>query len=77
MPAIARASLSKSVTRRVAPELAMGLYYAVYFGGWGVFFPYLNVYLHSRGWTGTQIGIVSGLGPVVGIVAPWMEDYRR
>jgi len=37
------------------------------FAGVGLFFPFLNVYYREIGLSGTQIGLISTVGPVVGI----------
>ncbi|MCS7222345.1 MAG: major facilitator superfamily domain-containing protein 6 [Anaerolineae bacterium] len=44
------------------------LYFFV-FAAVGAFFPYINVYYRSIGLSGTQIGLIGSLGPLVGMVA--------
>lgn len=53
----------------------MGLYYGVFIGALGAYFPYINLFLHERGWSGTQIGFIAGCGPVVGILARPLWGY--
>ena len=53
--------------RRVAP---LALFWFLYFGGLGVFFPYFTLYLHENaGLDGAQVGVVLAMLPLVGIVA--------
>lgn len=44
------------------------LYFFV-FAAVGAFFPYINVYYRSIGLSGTQIGLIGSLGPLVGMIA--------
>jgi PPP family 3-phenylpropionic acid transporter len=53
--------------RRVAP---LALFWFLYFGGLGIFFPYFPLYLHENaGLDGVQIGVVLATLPLVGIAA--------
>lgn len=53
--------------RRGAP---LALFWFLYFAGLGVFFPYYSLYLRENaGLTGTQVGLVMAMLPLVGIVA--------
>jgi PPP family 3-phenylpropionic acid transporter len=53
--------------RRVAP---LSVFWFLYFGGLGIFFPYYALYLHEdAGLDGTQVGIVLSVLPLIGIVA--------
>ena len=41
-----------------------------YLGALGIFFPYFSLYLHENaGLTGTQMGIVLAMAPLIGIAA--------
>lgn len=53
----------------------MGAFYGTHYAAQGTFFPYLNLYLHTRGWSGTQIGVVAGIGPVIGVLARPVWGY--
>ena len=53
--------------RRVAP---LAVFWFLYFGGLGIFFPYYALYLHEdAGLDGTQVGIVLAVLPLIGIVS--------
>ena len=43
--------------------------YFFMFAGMGIFFPFLNVYYKSIGLSGTQIGLINTLGPLIAIFA--------
>jgi PPP family 3-phenylpropionic acid transporter len=43
--------------------------YFFMFAGTGIFFPFLNVYYRSTGLSGTQIGLINTLGPLIAIFA--------
>ena len=43
-------------------------YYFAYMGGWGFVLPFINLYYVSLGLSGTQIGTVSSLSAMVGLV---------
>ena len=43
--------------------------YFFMFAGLGIFFPFLNVYYKSIGLSGTQIGLIITLGPLIAIFA--------
>lgn len=48
----------------------VALFWLVYMGALGIFFPYYSLYLHENaGLTGTQVGVVLSMLPLVGIVA--------
>lgn len=50
--------------------LPLTLFWFVYMGGLGIFFPYYSLYLRENvGLTGTQVGLVLAMTPLVGIVA--------
>ncbi len=50
----------------------MRLLYFIYFGGVGAYFTFLNVYYREIGLSGTQIGLVNTLSPLVSIFAATM-----
>ena len=52
------------------PALGLSSFWFLYLGGLGIFFPYFSLYLSENGGlSGTQIGIVVSMLPLVGIVA--------
>ena len=44
--------------------------YFIYFGVLGIFLPYFNLYCYSLGFSGTQIGALSGLRSVAMVIFP-------
>jgi PPP family 3-phenylpropionic acid transporter len=54
----------------VAPTRALSLFYLTWFAGFGIYLPYLNLYLDRVGLSGLQIGIVSALVPLSGLLIP-------
>lgn len=53
--------------RRAFP---VALFWFVYMGALGIFFPYYSLYLHENaGLSGTEVGVVLSMFPLVGIVA--------
>ena len=49
--------------------LVMRVLYFLFFAGVGAYWPFINVYFNEIGLTGTQIGMVNTLSPLVGIIA--------
>jgi PPP family 3-phenylpropionic acid transporter len=45
------------------------LLYFFFYASIGVFFPFINVYYRELGLTGTQIGLINTLAPLVGILS--------
>ncbi len=64
--AIVSAHLSDDTRRGLF--ISRVLYFFV-FAAVGAFFPYINVYYRSIGLSGTQIGLIGSLGPLVGMAA--------
>jgi MFS transporter, PPP family, 3-phenylpropionic acid transporter len=64
--------------KRITPPVAISLFYASSFAVLGVQLPYFNLYLDVLGFRGLQIGIISALLPLCGVVVPtavgWMAD---
>lgn len=56
---------SNTIARRI-----IAAQYFVYFGGVGIFLPYFNLYCYHLGFSGTQIGTLSGLRSVVLVLMP-------
>jgi PPP family 3-phenylpropionic acid transporter len=52
------------------PHLALSLFYLTSFGVLGVYLPYFNLHLEDLGFSGLQIGILSALLPLCGVVVP-------
>jgi MFS transporter, PPP family, 3-phenylpropionic acid transporter len=48
-------------------RVVKGLYF-FYFGGWGIFTVFINVYYHEIGLSGVQIGWINSIAPLVGII---------
>ena len=56
--------------RTMRPMVSLGLFWFFYFAGLGIFFPYYGLYLHENAaLTGTQVGIVLAVVPLVGSTA--------
>lgn len=51
-----------------ARQIGKALYF-IMFAGFGILFPFLNVYYKSIGLNGTQIGLINTLGPLIAIFA--------
>lgn len=50
--------------------LALSLFYLTWFAFLGVYLPYFNLHLEHLGFTGLQIGVVSALLPLCGVIVP-------
>lgn len=51
-------------------SIPLTLFWFIYFGSLGIFFPYFALYLRENaGLTGTQLGIVLAISPLVGMIA--------
>jgi MFS transporter, PPP family, 3-phenylpropionic acid transporter len=51
-------------------SIPLTLFWLVYFGSLGIFYPYFSLYLRENaGLTGTQVGIVLAVSPFVGMIA--------
>ena len=55
---------------RLPSHLALSLFYLTWFLFLGVYLPYFNLHLEHLGFTGLQIGIVSALLPLCGVIIP-------
>jgi PPP family 3-phenylpropionic acid transporter len=52
------------------PAIPLAIYWFLYFGGLGIFFPYYSLYLRENaGLSGTEVGVVLSILPLVGIFA--------
>ena len=50
--------------------ISLGLFWFFYFAGLGIFFPYYSLYLRENaGLTGTELGIVLAVVPLIGSTA--------
>ncbi len=59
-----------SVAARRSGGISIAGFWFLYFGGLGVFFPYYSLYLRENaGLSGTQVGLVMAVVPLVGLVA--------
>ncbi len=54
----------------IPPSRALSIFYLTAFAVLGAYLPYFNVYLESLGFTGLQIGAISALLPLCGLLAP-------
>lgn len=51
-------------------SIPLTAFWFVYFGSLGIFFPYFSLYLRENaGLSGTQVGLVLGISPLVGMIA--------
>ncbi|MEM6794837.1 MAG: MFS transporter, partial [Acidobacteriota bacterium] len=51
-------------------NIALGAFWFFYFAGYGIFFPYFALYLsQDQGLSGTQVGLILGVMPCVGLLA--------
>lgn len=55
------------------------LYYFTFMGGWGFILPFLNLFYISLGFSGTQIGLISSVSAVIGmVVSPfWVSEVKK
>src|SRR5690606_33650020 len=59
-----RARLRRGSLRRpVSAPLRLALHFICYFGWAGIMLPFFPVYLDAKGLSGTEIGILLGIGP--------------
>jgi len=56
--------------RRLSPPAAISLFYATQFAVLGVQLPYFNLHLDNIGLSSLEIGVVSALMPLCGVVVP-------
>lgn len=51
-------------------SIPLTLFWFVYFGSLGIFYPYFTLYLRENaGLTGTQVGLVLAISPLIGMIA--------
>jgi PPP family 3-phenylpropionic acid transporter len=51
-------------------SIPLTLFWFVYFGSLGIFYPYFTLYLRENaGLTGTQVGLILAISPLVGMIA--------
>lgn len=55
------------------------LYYFTFMGGWGFILPFMNLFYVSLGFSGKQIGFISSISAIVGmLVSPvWVSEVKR
>ena len=55
------------------------MYYFAFMGGWGFVLPFMNLFYVSLGLNGKQIGIISSISAIVGmVVSPlWVSEVKR
>jgi PPP family 3-phenylpropionic acid transporter len=55
---------------RTSVRWILGSQYFLYFGVMGVFLPFFNLYCHHLGFSGFQIGVLSAIRTVIGVIFP-------
>ena len=56
--------------RQMWHSIPLTAFWFVYFGSLGIFFPYFSLYLRENaGLSGTQVGLVLAISPLVGMIA--------
>jgi len=64
------------VKRALLPSTPLAAFWFLYFGGLGIFFPYYSLYLRENaGLTGTEVGVVLSVVPLVAICAQPFWGY--
>ena len=55
------------------------MYYFAFMGGWGFVLPFMNLFYVSLGFSGKQIGFVSSISALVGMVASpiWVSEVKK
>jgi len=55
------------------------LYYFTFMGGWGFVLPFINLFYVSLGFSGKQIGLITSISAVVGMIASpiWVSEVRK
>ncbi|MBC7879094.1 MAG: MFS transporter [Anaerolineales bacterium] len=55
------------------------LYYFSFMGGWGFVLPFMNLFFISLGFNGKQIGVISSISAIVGMVASpwWVSEVKK
>src|SRR5690349_1845099 len=61
-------------------DLTFGrLYYFTFMGGWGFVLPFVNLFYVSLGFSGKQIGLITSISAVVGMIASpiWVSEVKK
>src|SRR5215813_4931208 len=67
---LADPALNECYHRRMWHSIPLTLFWFVYFGSLGIFFPYFALYLRENaGLSGTQVGVVLAIAPLIGMIA--------
>src|SRR5215204_1520846 len=55
------------------------LYYFTFMGGWGFILPFANLFYISLGFSGKQIGFISSISAIVGMIASpiWVSTVKK
>jgi PPP family 3-phenylpropionic acid transporter len=55
------------------------LYYFTFMGGWGFVLPFVNLFYVSLGFSGKQIGLITSISAVVGMIASplWVSEVKK
>src|SRR5262245_5644164 len=55
------------------------VYYFTFMGGWGFVLPFMNLFLVSLGFSGKQIGLISSVSALVGMIASpiWVSEVKK
>ncbi len=62
-------AVGKRLSRLANGLVVVRALYFFYFAGIGAFFPFINVYYRNIGLSGVQIGLMSTLAPLIGIIS--------
>jgi predicted MFS family arabinose efflux permease len=55
------------------------LYYFTFMGGWGFVLPFVNLFYVSLGFSGKQIGVITSISAVIGMIASpiWVSEVKK
>ena len=55
------------------------LYYFAFMGGWGFILPFVNLFYVSLGFSGKQIGVISSVSAIIGMISSpiWVSEVKR
>src|SRR5574342_1162280 len=55
------------------------VYYFTFMGGWGFVLPFMNLFYVSLGFSGKQIGLITSVSALVGMVASplWVSEVKQ
>src|SRR6185503_8519059 len=55
------------------------VYYFTFMGGWGFVLPFMNLFLVSLGFSGKQVGLISSVNALVGMITSpiWVSEVKK